>query len=440
LAYFTFIYLAHYIKSPVPDFHWELYKYLEKDGNGLAEIVAFRGSAKSTIASLALPLWSALFDKRNFIIIISDTNTQAKQIISNIIYELENNELIRADFGSMKMTSEDWTATNILLKNEVRVMSRSRGQKMRGLRHKQFRPDLIICDDIENIDDVKKKEGRDKTEDWFFSDCYPCMDSKTGKMVVLGNLLHQDSFVSRLKVKIPLIKGAFYREFPLIDQDGTNLWPEEYTDEKVDNIRKMGNAFFMREYCLIIIPQDDQLIKRVGYYHKLPKLRRIAIAADLAISQSESADRTAINVAGEGEGEFRAKYYNLRNVAGRWNFNEALTQIYAMYKSIAIAYPGITIILGIEDVAYQKAAIEEFRRRFGINVKGIKQTKDKRARLEIMVPYIENEQILFAREGQEDLVQEMLGFGVEKHDDRVDAAEMSWRLLIEVPSIGVSFG
>lgn len=437
LAYFTFIYLPHYIKSEVPTFHWEIYEYLQESGSGLSEIVAFRGSAKSTIASLALPLWSALFNKRKFIIVISDTNTQAKQIISNIIYELENNEIIRNDFGSLKTKSEDWAATNILLSNEVRIMSRSRGQRMRGLRHMQYRPDLIICDDIENIDAVRTKEGRDKTEEWFFSDCLPCIDSKVGKMVVLGNLLHEDSFVCRLKKKIPMLADAFYREFPLIDADGNNLWPQEYPADKVEDIRKRGNTFFMREYCLKILPQEDQLIKRVGFYDELPTIKRIAIAADLAISQSDSADRTAINVAGEGEGK---KIYNMRTHAGRWNFNEALNNIHGMYQQIKIAYPGTNIILGIEDVAYQKAAIEEFKRRFGISVKAIKQTKDKRARLEVFVPYLENDQILFPREGQEDTIQEALDFGSAKHDDRIDAAEMSWRLLIDTPSIGMAWG
>ena len=34
--------------------------------------------------------------------------------------------------------------------NDVRLKARGRGQRLRGLKHKQRRPDLIILDDIEN--------------------------------------------------------------------------------------------------------------------------------------------------------------------------------------------------------------------------------------------------------------------------------------------------
>lgn len=437
LAYFTFIYLGHYIKAQVPDFHYEIYEELEKKDAGITEIVAFRGSAKSTISSLALPLWNAIFKKKNFIILISDTHTQSKQIISNLIYELENNTLLRHDFGEFRSKKDEWTATNIFLRGSIRIMSRSRGQKMRGLRHLQHRPDLVICDDMENIDAVRSKEQRDKTENWFFSECWPAVDARNGKVVVLGNLLHADSFVSRLRKKVNTLRNGKYLEYPLLNDEKVNLWPEEYDDEKIEELRKRGNSYFMREYCLVILPDEGQIIKRVDYYDELPELRKISIAADLAISQSDSADYTSVHVSGMGVDK---KFYNLRNIAGRWNFNEALNQIHKIYEETRKAYPSISIVLGIEEVAYQKAAIEEFQRRFGISVKGVKQTTDKRARLETFLPYLENEQILFKKEGLEDLIIELLGFGVEKHDDRVDAAEMSWRLLIETPSIGMAWG
>src|SRR3989344_2803742 len=142
LAYFAFLYLPHYLKNKIPEFHFQIYSDLQDEGIGFLELIAFRGSAKSTIASLAYPLWCAVFKKKNFIVLCSDTHTQAKQIITNLIYELEHNQQLQKDFGTFRDPKEDWTATNIYLKNGVRIMSRSRGQKIRGLRHLQHRPDL----------------------------------------------------------------------------------------------------------------------------------------------------------------------------------------------------------------------------------------------------------------------------------------------------------
>ena len=429
LPYFAFIYLSHYLKNKIPEFHFDIYKDLQDDNIGFLEIIAFRGSAKSTIISLIYALWCAVFSKRNFIILCSDTHAQAKQIITNLIYELEHNEQLIKDFGSFKDPKEDWTATNIFLKTGVRIMSRSRGQKIRGLRSMQYRPDLIILDDIENIEAVRIKEQRDKTEEWFASDVIPSLDPERGKLVVAGNMLHKDSLLSRLKEKILAGRDkGVYKEFPLITADGYNLWPSRFTAEKIQQTKKDGGIrFFQREYLLQIIASNDQLVKKVSYYTELPRLERLAIGVDLAISKKETADYTSINIAGETADR---KIYNLANIYGKWNFNEALEKIFDWYSQYTRIFPELPINLGFEDVAYQKAAIEEFHRRYGIMPTPIKTTKDKRARLEVLLPYFENDQIVFKREGMEDLINQLLNFGIERYDDCVDAGMMSWQLLI----------
>ena len=424
LAWFCALYLPHYLTFTSPDFHYEMCRDLENDDERLIEIIAFRESAKSTIVSLAYILWSALYKKRRFIIICSDTGTQAKQIIANMIYELEFNKQIINDFGTMQ-GREEWQATNVFLINEVRIMSRSRSQKMRGLRHLQHRPDLIVLDDVENIDAVRTKDQRDKTEEWFLSDVKPCRDAVRGKIVIIGNLLHNDSFIQRMKNNIQKTGMGIVREYPLLDKGGVCIWPEKHPPEVIKELK--NNKYFRREYLLDTLIKDDAIIKKIPYYSKLPKLDHIAIGVDLAISQKETADYSAINVAGEDEDR---KIFNMENIYGRWNFNETLDKIWNTYQAILKMHPSVPLMLGIEDVAYQRAAIEEFKRRYGIQPTPVKQTKDKKARLEVMVPYFENDQIAFQHEGMEDLIIQLLNFGVERHDDCVDSAEISWRLLI----------
>jgi predicted phage terminase large subunit-like protein len=434
LYYFAVLYFPHYFKNRVPQFHVDIYEHLQNDDVRQFEVIAFRGSAKSTIASLIYPIWCAIFKKKNFIILCSDTHIQAKQIISNLIFELEHNEHIIRDFGTFKDPREDWTATNIHLKNEVRIMSRSRGQKFRGLRHLENRPDLIVLDDIENIDDVRTKEQRDKTEEWYASDVVPTLDTEVGKLVIIGNMLHNDSLLSRIKNRWRTHNNGIVKEYPLINDDGENLWAHRYPFEKVEELKTTNLRFFQREYLLKIVAAEDQLVKRVGYYDRVPELERVAIGVDLAISKSQTADYTSINVCGEGRD---GKLYNLKNYYGKWNFNEVLEKAYSVYNDTKIQWQNQTILLGMEDVAYQKSAIEEFYRRYRIQPIAVKQTKDKRARVETMVPYLENDQILFKHEGMDELINQLLNFGIERYDDCVDAAEISWRLILnaEKPAI-----
>lgn len=427
--------MPHYIQARVPEFHSAIYQELQKPGPGFAEIIAFRGSAKSTLASLALPLWAAITKQRNFIIPCSDTFTQAKQLITNLIYELETNEIIHRDFGTFE-SNKDWTATNILLPNKVRIMARSKGQQMRGLRHLEHRPDLIILDDIESIDDVRQKEQRDKTEEWLLSDVMPSMNLDVGKMILIGNLLHMDSIMRRMEKKCIEEGLGTVQKYPLLNKDGKCVWPEKFTDEQIDKTRRWKNRYFLREFLLKIIPDEGQIIRKVAHYTELPKLKAISIGTDFAISKKETADYSSVNALGEG---IDGKYYNLKNIAGRWDFNETLNNVYHVYEAYRDAHQDIPILLGMEDVMYQRAAIEEFTRRYSVTPEAIKRTTDKRARLQTIEPYFASGQVLFREDGDEDLENEIINFGVEEHDDRMDAFEVSLSLLIDrmTPDISV---
>jgi predicted phage terminase large subunit-like protein len=74
----------------------------------------------------------------------------------------------------------------------------------------------------------------------------------------------------------------------------------------------------------------------------------------------------------------------------------------------------------VENVAYQKAAIEEMERAL-LPVIAMTAGGDKRARLRAVAVYIQNGTVVFPHTGCEDLIIQLLGFGIEEHDDLVDA-------------------
>jgi predicted phage terminase large subunit-like protein len=85
-------------------------------------------------------------------------------------------------------------------------------------------------------------------------------------------------------------------------------------------------------------------------------------------------------------------------------------------------------------VAYQQAAIEELERR-AFSVQAMHPIKDKRARLCVAARYIKNGTVRFPSTGCEQLITQLLGFGVERHDDGVDA--LVW-LILGVAGMGLS--
>lgn len=88
----------------------------------------------------------------------------------------------------------------------------------------RYRPDLIIADDVEDMASVKTREGRNKTFDWYTSEIIPAGDTNT-KRIAVGNLLHEDSLLMRLKDRIDAkeIDGMFY-EWPIMRKNHS-MWP-----------------------------------------------------------------------------------------------------------------------------------------------------------------------------------------------------------------------
>ena len=175
LLWFILTYLNHYLTYPTAQFQKEMMAIAEDAKIKLAIVVAFRGSAKSTIYTLATILWAILGKhQRKFIVILSQTQNQARQHLLNIKHELESNDLLRSDLGPFKDESDYWGSLALYIpKYNARIIAASSEQSIRGLRHLKYRPDLIIADDVEDSMSVRTKDSRDKAYDWFTGDIIP---------------------------------------------------------------------------------------------------------------------------------------------------------------------------------------------------------------------------------------------------------------------------
>jgi predicted phage terminase large subunit-like protein len=434
---FCLTYLPHHFPADLSDFFDDMAHALEDYDLKRLEIIGFRGSAKSTMASLALPLWAALEhpDKYPFIILLADTRGQASINAASVQHELRNNELILRDYGHLRYrkiddpkpeptleSDEDWQAMNCVLDNGVRILSRSRGQKIRGIKHRQHRPSLIIADDVEDLDWVRTQENRDKSDRWYRGNVLPSLDEH-GRAVVVGNWLHTDGLMARLR-NTRIFKVL---EFSLLrDGDGTEwercTWKAKYpTQEAIDRKREeLGDIGFRREMLLQVVPEEGQdvLPEDIHYYDDPPfdDGNYLAHGVDLAISTKESADYTAI-VAGEvaWEHEKTQVYVQPNPVIRRMNFTETMEALENVRRST-----NMSCEFYVEAVAYQQAAIEEMERR-AFSVQAMHPIKDKRARLRVAARYIKLGVVKFPRKGCEQLLTQLLGFGSEKHDDAVDA-------------------
>jgi hypothetical protein len=206
LRSFARIYLPAHFKDPPSRMHLELFALLENAhhsrGQRLA-IAAPRGHAKSTIVSQAYVLWCICYAYEPFILLISNTIDQASDGLSMIKHELQCNQMLLEDFpevcdppgrGNLPLR---WRKEEIITRNGVKVTALGADKKIRGRKHNQHRPSLIILDDIENEGEVRSAEQRAHKLEWFNKAVLKAGSAVTN-VITVGTILHYDSLLSKL--------------------------------------------------------------------------------------------------------------------------------------------------------------------------------------------------------------------------------------------------
>ena len=90
------------------------------------------------------------------------------------------------------------TSTNI------KVEAIGSGKKIRGRKHRNWRPDLLILDDIENDENVRTPEQRAKLDSWFKKAVSKAGDDYTDTV----SYTHLRSIASRMNGKMYVAYSA----------------------------------------------------------------------------------------------------------------------------------------------------------------------------------------------------------------------------------------
>jgi len=327
--------------KPIPPFHTEMWELCtsDKPEDTKVAIAAPREHAKSTAITHALILSAVCSRKKSFVLLVSDTEGQASEFLGDIKAELTGNELLKETWGIDSILKD--TETNIICRfkdgEQFRITAKGSMQKVRGLKWRGKRPDLIVGDDLENDDIVMSQERRAKFQRWFQNALIPC-GSDTCWYRMVGTILHADSMLQRL-LDAPSWKSLRYEahnpDFSEI------LWPEQWPKERLLARRQeyleqnnpegyaqeylnrpiaIENLFFNKDYFIDF--------EREGNKALLPNLEYFA-AADFAISEKEKADYTAILVGGMSP-EGILHVVDARR--GRWDADAIISELIAVQK------------------------------------------------------------------------------------------------------------
>jgi len=431
-----------------------------------------RGSAKSTLVSLAWPLYLAVEGREPYLWIVSDTKDQARTHLENIKAELLDNPQLAKDYPDAVGQGSVWRATAIKLRNGVVVESYGTGQGIRGRKRREHRPTLIVCDDLQNDQHIESADAREHSRQWFHGTLLKAGTSRTN-VVNLATALHREA----LALELARTPGWTSHTFRAIEQwpQETSLWEEWealYADMENPHRQPVAAEFYeahraaMHSGAVLLWPESEDLYA-------------------LMCMRVESG-RTAFEREKQGSPinpescEFPESYFGPHIWFDAWptelqhktmaidpsKGSDARRGDYSALVMLGVDHQGLMYVeadlarrptpqlvadgvalvdrfrphaLAIETNQYQELLIGEFRAEFArqkvasMTVWPLDNRVNKLVRIRRLGPYLSSRRLRFKTHspGTQLLVEQLRQFPVGDHDDGPDAAEMAIRLLNE---------
>jgi len=283
LEFFGRAYFPHYFSRPSPDFHRELDTIWQdgvlKNNNpflpatakkinrlpGVRRVVAApRGHAKSTNLTFKGAMHAVLYGYKHYPIIISDSSEQAEGFLDNLRMEFEENEAIIEDFGLL--AGKVWRSNVLLTKSNIKIEAIGSGKKIRGRKHRNWRPDLLILDDVENDENVRTPEQRAKLQSWFNKAVSKSGDDYTD-IIYIGTMLHYDSLLANT-LRNPAYRAILYKAV-ISFSTADNLWKtweDIFCDLDNPNRERDARAYFAANEAEMLAGAKVLWPEKLSYY------------------------------------------------------------------------------------------------------------------------------------------------------------------------------
>jgi predicted phage terminase large subunit-like protein len=374
---------------------------------------------------------------RHFILIISDTNDQATGFTLPIRLELEDNQRIKHDFGNF--TGSSWSKNDFTASNGVRVLARGRGEKVRGLKNRQWRPDKAVVDDYENDENVRNPRRVKEGKEWLLKAVIGSL-GEGYTFIMVGNIFHPKSVLAQFIAEKDedgslLHISKIYRA--ILDQgkvDERSLWPDLWSMERLQaKRRKMGSVAFNSE-MMNLTGADESPFKETWFkYFERSQLKNqvlsVATFTDPSAKSGEANDFKATITVGLNRAEM--VFYCLH----AWIRHASPGEMFAAAYHLVDEYGGN---IGIEDNMLEDflhEAIQSYAKSVGRYLPWLPlhHSTNKETRIIGTLSYlVEHGKLLFEKgQSDQDTLIEQLVYILNKniHDDGPDALEGAVRML-----------
>ena len=459
--YFGAAFFPRTIRQESPAFHGELWKLFESR-NRLCSAEVFRGGAKTTFARIYSAKRIA-YGVSHTILYIGASERKALESVRWIKKQVEHNRLYSSVFGLKP--GKIWQDSEIqiqhtALEEPISIVAFGISSNVRGINIDDYRPDLIVLDDILNDETANSMEQRLKVKELIHGaikeSLAPASESPDAKIVALFTPLQgEDPLVQTLSD--PSWKSVSFGCWTPETKDNPpenreSIWPERWPSkvlraERNSAIFNNTLSIFAREKeCILMTPEFSAFMPEwINYYDTLdlPSYMPCVISIDPVPPPSvteqakgfKDKDYEALAVVGYYDNCYYLLDYRLnRGHAPDWTV-ATVFELAARWKPIRIS---------VEGVAYQKTLAwllsqAMIRQRKMIAVEEVTDKRKKETRIvDALTGPASHGRFLIRRE-QTEFIDQFLSYSKVKsipHDDLLDAVALGMYSLTNFEYLG----
>jgi len=392
----------HVARANLAPHHHDVWRWAESIEAGKPVppkvVIWGRGGAKSSTAELVV---SRLEQKltRRFCLYVSGTEPQAAEHVQAIGTYLEQRG-VKPATGANNQTRA-WSQTKITTASGFHIIGVGlESRSLRGIKRDQYRPDLIILDDLDNVDDTPERVAKMRSH--LVNTILPAGSTD---VAVLGiqNLVHENGLFAEMANEqadylldrqqgqpIPAVIGLETEE--RVNQHGrtihiitggTPTWPDGQSLEVCQaQMNRWGYVAFLREAQHNVVVQSGKFfdvtkLRQCGF-DQLPRMVALCRAWDFA-STENAGDYTVGALIGRGED---GNYYVLDVVRGRWEASQIAIEFAAAARQDIDRWGSWTQVIPTDPGAAGKLFVAAMRNMFpmlNLQTQRVAGAKAKRA-------------------------------------------------------------
>ena len=280
-AWFAY-YFPNYCTAPPANFHKQSTKRILSNPEWFEVRAWSRELAKSTRTMMEV-LFLTLTGKKKNVMLISNSEDNAKRLLEPFRANLDSNQRIAYDYGDQRSPAK-WTATEFKTKKGVSFRAVGADQSPRGSKNDAVRPDLIIFDDVDTDQDCRNPEIIEKRVNWIFGAVIPTRAVNVPLLIIVcGNIIAEYCCVTEMARKADKV------DIVNIRTNGVSSWSEKNSEEHIDRVLStISYSAAQTEY--FNNPQTEGRIFKKLTFGKVPPLKtmeQLIVYADPSTSNSE---------------------------------------------------------------------------------------------------------------------------------------------------------